>query len=209
MKPYIALLAALGTAAILAGCHTITGRETASAVELSDDQKYSLAFMWNEEKLAYDVYLELYKTYPLKQLANIANNSESVHKALVESLVQTYDINITNLVDYSRNYSKAELEALAPGEFAIGELQTAYDSLVAEGNVSKKAALGVGCKVEVQDIADLTAYIAIFDGVDDVVTTYKSLRDDSNKHYNAFNTALGDLDGSSCCDFGTDYCLNP
>jgi len=203
---FIALFAFV-TAGLFSGCHTTTYKNVSAPVELTDDQKYSLAYMWNEEKLAYDVYLELYKTFPLPQLYSIATNSESVHKARVEGLVETYDINITNLVDYTERYSKEELEALAAGEFAIGELQTAYTDLVSEGNVSKMASLGVGCKVEVKDIGDLTSYIALFDGIDDVVSTFEDLRTESYMHYDKFNAAIVGLGGGGCCDFGTEYCL--
>ena len=59
-------------------------------------RKYTIAFMWNEEKLAKDIYLELNLIYPTQQLENIATKSETMHQALVEDLVQRYDLNITN-----------------------------------------------------------------------------------------------------------------
>jgi hypothetical protein len=61
--------------------------------------------MWNEEKLAKDIYLELNKLYPTRQLENIATRAETQHEAMVEALVEKYDINITNLDDYTVEYS--------------------------------------------------------------------------------------------------------
>jgi len=213
MKMSVFVLFAIGLAGMLSGCHTTTYKNTSAPVELTMDQKDGLAYMWNEEKLAYDVYIELNSTYPAKQFSMISAK-ELEHRAVVETLVETYDINITNLVDYTEHYSKEELEALAPGEFAIDELQQAYDDFIIEGNVSKKAALSIGCKVEVKDINDLTGYMALFEGIDDVVMAFSALRDQSQMHYNAFNSALADLNVTDgCCNAmfspAEDYCLAP
>ena len=75
--------------------------------------------MWNEEKLAKDIYLELNKVQPQKQLENIATRSEVKHEQMVEDLVQKYDINITNLDTYEIKYSEAELRALPAGKFGV------------------------------------------------------------------------------------------
>jgi hypothetical protein len=210
MKPLIAALGVLGVTIILGGCHTVSGQESPSAQELSNDQKYALAYMWNEEKLAKDLYLALDALWGEDPLKKIAVNAETTHEAMIETLVEQYDINITNLSDYGRAYSEAELRALAPGEFAIPALQKLYEDLYAKGAASPQEALEVGCMVEMTDIGDLDNYIAVAEGFDDIVATFKTLRDDSYRHYNAFDTSLKNMGVTEgCCILGSTYCLNP
>ncbi|OQX59517.1 MAG: hypothetical protein B5M52_03210 [Helicobacteraceae bacterium 4484_230] len=105
----------------------------ASTSRLSEEQKYALAFMWNEEKLAKDIYLALNDVWPSQTFYNIATRGETQHEAAVEALVQRYDINITNLADYEESYSEAELRAFAPGKYAIPKIQDLFDALYAKG----------------------------------------------------------------------------
>ncbi len=174
---------------------------------LTEDQKYSLAYMWHEEKLARDLYLELNKLYPTVQLEQIGSMSENMHISLVQDLVEWYDINITNLVDYTVDYSKEELDALGTGEFAVPVIQELYDTLYAKGSASKQDALETGCMVEVTDINDLDGYIATAGDNKALVDTFTILRAGSYNHYWAFDNALrqmGIADG--CCSLGSEYC---
>ncbi len=176
---------------------------------LTDEQKYTIAFMWNEEKLAKDLYVELNLIYPTQQLENIGTRSEPMHQALVEDLVKRYDLNITNLVDYKENYSEEELRAFAPGEFGVQEIQDLYDTLYAEGEQSQQAALEVGCKVEVSDVEDLLEEIAIAEEVDaqDLIAVWNVLLSGSYNHYWAFDTGLKNMGiGDGCCSLGAEYC---
>lgn len=91
--------------------------------------------MWNEERLAQDIYLALYAINNVAQLSNIAR-SETSHVNLVENLVQSYDINITNLVDYTENYSEAELRAMPAGTYGIQSIQDLYNTLYDYGKPS-------------------------------------------------------------------------
>ncbi len=175
---------------------------------LSDTQKYSLAHMWFEEKLAHDLYLDLYDVTAASQLTNIATRSEVKHIQLVEDLVVVYDLNITNyLNDYMINYSKEELAALPRGTFAIPAIQTLYDDLFAQGKVSKQASLEVGCIVEVVDVDDLNLYI---EGAQDntaLVDTFTILREGSYAHYWSFDDGLKKLGISNgCCSLGVEFC---
>ncbi len=176
---------------------------------LTDAQKYTIAFMWNEEKMAKDLYLELNVIYPTQELETIATQSETRHEALVEELVQRYDLNITNLVDYTENYSEAELRAFAPGEFGVQEVQDLYDSLYAEGTQSQQTALEVGCKVEVLDVNDLLDEITIAQEVDaqDLIAAWNVLLSGSYNHYWAFDNGLKNLGVTEgCCSLGAAYC---
>ncbi|WP_201353449.1 ferritin-like domain-containing protein [Hydrogenimonas urashimensis] len=194
----------------MAGCGGGGGSGTPSSTELTDAQKYSLAYMWNEEKLAKDIYLALNESLPHTTLYNIATRSETQHEAAVEGLVQQYDINITNLKDYQVSYSEAELRALPAGKFAVPEIQNLYDKLYLKGMQSLESALQVGCMVEVTDVEDLDRYITTAGGNMDLVTVFTNLRSGSYNHYWAFDRALKAIGvANGCCSLGDKYCKTP
>ena len=91
---------------------------------LSNEQKYTLAYMWNEEKLAKDIYLELNKIHPSNTLYNIATKAETKHQASVEGLIEKYDLNILNPIDFEEHYLAEELAVYAPGEYSIDAIQS-------------------------------------------------------------------------------------
>ena len=187
--------------------------ESYPSVTLTDKQKYALAYMWNEEKLAYEVYSELNKVQPQKQLENIATRSEIKHIQMVEDLVQKYDINITNLDTYEVKYSEAELRALPVGTFGVEPIQALYNTLYDKGIKSGQDALEVGCMVEVTDVNDLIDYIAIAQEINatDIVDTFDKLKAGSYNHYWSFDKGLKNMGiTEGCCSLGTidgvDYC---
>ena len=223
MKPLLTPLLILLIGWVVSGCDSSSsgsdGSPTQSVYDvysyptytLTEDMKYSLAYMWHEEKLARDIYLALNEKYANSKMAMIASNGEETHITLVQSLVKKYDLNITNLSDYEVSYTEAELNALGSGEFAVPEIQSLYDDLYARGSASAEAALKVGCMVEVTDINDLTLYISQAGETEDLADVFTYLRSGSYKHYWAFDaelTALGVAEG--CCSIGTvggvDYC---
>ena len=174
---------------------------------LTNEQKYTLAYMWNEEKLAKDIYFALNELTPHQTLYNIAERSETKHEAMVEALIQKYDINITNLADYTISYSEDELRAFGPGQYGLPEIQDLYNVLYEKGSQSLIDALQVGCMVEVTDINDLDKDIVTASGADDLVMVFSSLRSGSYSHYWAFDSALKALGISDgCCSVGVDYC---
>lgn len=176
---------------------------------LNSEQKFALAHMWNEEKLAHDLYLALNEVQAASQFVNIATKSEVTHIELVENLVARYDINITNLADYTIAYSEAELRAMDAGVFGVSEIQTLYNDLYNRGKINLQAALEVGCIVEVVDVDDLNIYINDTSYPEDLVSTFKILRDGSYKHYWAFDGALKQRGVSEgCCVLGDTYCKN-
>jgi hypothetical protein len=175
--------------------------------ELTTEQKYSLAYMWHEEKLAKEIYLELNKVHPSEQLVNIANNAEVKHIEYVQNLVEWYDINVTNIADYEINYSANELDSMGVGLFALPEIQSLYDMLYDKGITSPQDTLEVGCMVEVTDVNDLDKYIVEAGDNMALVDTFNILRDGSYNHYWSFDKGLknmGITDG--CCSLGIEYC---
>jgi len=175
--------------------------------ELTQEQKYSLAYMWHEEKLAKEIYLELNKIYPTNQLEKIANNAEVKHIEFVQNLVAWYDINITNIANYEIKYSAEELDSMPVGKYAIEDIENLYNLLYEKGSGSQQASLEVGCIVEVTDINDLDDYLVTAGTNQALIDTFKILRSGSYEHYWAFDkglVAMAISDG--CCSLGDEYC---
>jgi len=192
--------------------------EVATSEKLSQELINTLAYMGNEERLAYDVYNELYKQYPnAKQFTNIATNGEYQHITLVQELIQKYklndDVNFTNIDLPTLGYMNTPIEDMEAGTYDIAEIQKLYDDLVAQGSTSEIDALKVGCIIEVVDVNDLTHDIALAqaENATEIVSVFETLRSGSYNHYWAFDDGLkkrGVADG--CCALGTidgvDYC---
>jgi hypothetical protein len=171
---------------------------------LTEDMKYSLAFMWFEEKMARDLYTILGESHSLKSMQNIKNTEQS-HMNAVEQLIERYDINVTNINDFTRNYSKTELANLPIGTFALQEIESLYTTLLEEGTPSPIKALQVGCKVEVLDITDLKSHMQ--HAPEDFTAVYSNLLDGSYNHYFAFDNALKNVGVSTgCCSLGEKFC---
>jgi hypothetical protein len=178
-----------------------------AASELTDEQKYTIAYMWNEEKLAKDIYLGLNALTPSPTLYNIATNAETAHQASVEAIIEKYDLNILNLDDYSGGYSADALSNYSPGQYSLQEITTLYDTLYSLGSQSLQSALEVGCMVEVTDINDLDRDILAAEGAPDLVLVFENLRSGSYSHYWSFNTALQSMGVTEgCCVLGADFC---
>ncbi len=136
---------------------------------ITDKQKSDLLFMYQEEKLARDVYTALSKEHTLPVFSNIAK-SEANHMAQVEALLNKYQIKVPKLKD---------------GEFNDKDLQNLYKKLVTEGKYSLKSALNVGIAIEDKDIADLKEKIK--NAPEDIQFVYKNLLKASENHRKAFD----------------------
>lgn len=240
MKRKLTLTTSILSILFLAACNTTT--ETNSNTEtsqlpqtvldavaspkntLSQELLNTLSYMGNEERLAYDVYMRLYQSFPTQQtFYNIASKAESKHIETVQLLVKKYvsDLNqFTNTnktVDSALNldisYTDYNISQLPAGQYNVDAIQTLYNILTNKGLVSQRDALEVGCMVEVTDINDLVIDLALAnkENASDIVTSFEFLRDGSYSHYWAFDKALqntGVTDG--CCSLGTidgvNYC---
>jgi hypothetical protein len=175
--------------------------------DLNETQEATLAYMWDEERLARDLYLAFNDLTPSTTLYNIATNAESKHVESVELLVKKYDLNLFNAPDYSGGYDAAALADVSAGEYINPDLTTLYDTLYAEGSQSEQAALEVGCKVEVTDISDLDRDILLAGEAQDISLVFQNLRSGSYSHYWAFDKALKNIGVSEgCCSLGDEYC---
>lgn len=182
--------------------------ETTSTSVLTQELMDSITHMYSEERLAYDVYMNIYKIQAIQQLQNIAINSETKHIEEVNTLAITYDLNITKYPDTGHPYSTNDLERYGSGEYPVEPIQELYNFLYDKGIQSNKDALEVGCMVEVVDIEDLNEYIKQADesNASDVLESFIILKNGSYKHYATFDEALKKLNdptslspNAGCC----------
>ncbi|WP_051321668.1 DUF2202 domain-containing protein [Chrysiogenes arsenatis] len=138
---------------------------------LNDSQENFLATLWEEEKLARDVYLALYQQHNLRLLRNIAA-SEQEHMDATAALLTRYSI------EYPLT--------LASGTFANETFQTLYNTLVAQGSASLGAALQVGASIEQLDIDDIDHGLTL-NMPTDVRTILQNLRQGSVNHLSSFH----------------------
>ena len=144
---------------------------------LTQEQKDDLIFMYQEEKLARDVYIALGKKWGSRVFLNI-QKSEQVHMNAIKRLLDKYSL-------------EAPVDSADIGEFENEELQALYNQLIEKGNLSLKDALEVGVAIEETDIADLEAKIV--DAPSDIARVYSRLLRGSNHHLKAFNANLDNL----------------
>ena len=147
---------------------------------LTPQEKKDLLFMYEEEKLAKDVYQTLGKMYPDMKVFNIYK-AEINHNRAVANVLKHYNVELPSRVE-------------EVGKFKNEKLQKLYNELVAKGKKSLKDALEVGIMIEVIDIKDLDEKIANAKSPD-VIALFKFLRDGSYNHYNAFNRVLKRVTG--------------
>jgi len=185
--------------------------------KLNQDNKNDLAYMGNEERLAYDVYMTLYSYYQnqgknIKQFYNIATKGETKHIQTVRDLVNKYSLtkdDLNNLTTAPVASSTTAQSSLPAGKYDIQSLQDLYNTLIAKGKNSVKDALEVGCMVEVTDINDLNPKIdhAKASAAEDLEAAFNFLRDGSYNHYWAFDKGLKNLGiEAGCCSLGDNWC---
>lgn len=161
----------LGLALMMA---VASGRPLFAAPSLTLDQQAALRHMYEEEKLARDVYTVLYDKWQMS-IFNTIKQSEQRHMDSMKGLLVYYSV---------------PFEVLPPGQFSLVSLQNFYDELLNSGMSSKVKALEVGVNIETTDIADLDAYLGSFT-YKNIVNVYQNLRAASQNHLDAFNSQLG------------------
>ncbi len=143
---------------------------------LSKNEKEYISYMREEEKIARDVYLTLYKKWGLKTFNNIATKSEQRHMDMVKVLIDKYgleDSTVDNTV----------------GVFKTKEFQDLYDDLVVKGSKSLADAIKVGLTIEDLDIYDLDRYLSETKNPD-VKNIFQKLNKGSFNHAQAFKRQL-------------------
>jgi hypothetical protein len=184
----------------------VTDAIDAPKSKLSQNVKDAITYMYSEEGLAHDVYLNIYKIQAVKQLQNIATKSEVKHIEAVNQLAIKYDLNMTQYPDTNVPYS---IDGIKSGMYPVEPVQDLYNMLYDKGIQSKQAALEVGCMVEVVDINDLDDYIEEVEksNAPDVLKVFNYLRNGSYNHYWSFDAGLKNMNiTDGCCSLGQEYC---
>jgi hypothetical protein len=148
-------------------------------VTLLDFEETAVLYMWEEEKLARDVYLALANAWQLPIFGNIAL-SEQNHMDLVWKLIATCGIVHSFTED-------------TPGVFKNESLGQLYVDLVARGKVSLIDGLLVGAEIEDLDLFDLYEILGATDN-DHLELVFHNLAKGSRNHLRAFVRALAAQD---------------
>ena len=160
---------------------------------LSSSEKSALIYMYQEEKLAKDVYSTLAQMYPEVSAFSHIYNAEVKHERAVANVLEHYGIPLPVRGD-------------EVGVFADEKLQSLYNDLISKGEKSRTDAIEVGIMVEVTDVEDLDKYLQEATSPD-VIALFKFLRAGSYNHYNAFNRALEMYTGKDACELmSSEWC---
>ena len=137
---------------------------------LTSQEAEQLSYLREEEKVARDVYRLLYDRWGLVSFSNIAEAEQRHMDAVLNTLLR-YGLNDPALEQ--------------PGVFSNQELQQLYDGLIAQGMVSKRAALWVGALIEEVDMQDLDNMTLATDK-ENLINLYAQLHCGSRNHLRAF-----------------------
>lgn len=171
MKRIVILLVTLGLVfstampAFAAGDPTLTEEETAS-----------LLYMFEEEKMARDVYNAMYVLWGHNIFLKIAT-SEQNHMDAVQTLLERY------VVPVPQNEA---------GVFTDTTLAALYTELMGIGSQTLVDALNVGVTIEETDILDLQEQLAVMTRKD-ILQVYNNLMRGSINHLRSFNKVLSKL----------------
>lgn len=185
MKTLITIVASV----LLLGCasetESVTGTTTEGALlakggtgtvlfgdEISPQERASLLWMREEEKLARDIYFRMNERWHYRVFANI-QQSEEQHMRAMLMLLNRYTI-------------PDPVGENGVGVFTDPQLQALYNQLLARGMQSLNEAIAVGIVIEQTDIADLQQGIRITDNRD-IKQVYQNLLQASRNHLRAFS----------------------
>lgn len=146
--------------------------------ELITDDAAGLLYIYEEEKLARDVYQALYALWGQPTFVNIAK-SEQAHMDAVAGLLRGYGLTIP----------ENEL-----GTFNDTGLQGLYNSLMTSGSQSLADALRVGAMIEELDIIDLQIRLTATTD-EDIQMVYSNLMNGSFNHMRIFVGVLENQTG--------------
>ena len=164
---------------LLANSYAFAGKNSnSSSSQLTTMQKDELFYMYQEEKVARDVYVAFGKLYPNEMTFANIQVSEQRHMDAVEMLCNRYGINTSGVNEG------------AYGTFVLPALQELYNYCVNRGSKSLLEALKVGELIEITDINDLSKAISDMSKYTDIVNVLSNLRDGSNNHLDAFRRRI-------------------
>jgi hypothetical protein len=147
-----------------------TSLETLPSGTLNQSEKDALLFMYEEEKMARDLYTLFGGLWDKPMFDNISR-AEQTHMDTVQVLMERYEIALPGTNE--------------AGIYSNVELQTLYARLSAQGSLSEADALLAGGAVEEIDILDLRERLTQTDQAD-IQTVFENLLSGSINHLNSF-----------------------
>lgn len=147
-------------------------------VELTDAEEEGLIHARQAEKVARDVYTELYAAWGDKFLANLMA-SEQKHMNAVKRMLIKYGIDDPVTDD-------------EVGVFSDPEFTKLFDDYVAQGLISQKEAMAVGVTIEEETIAFLEDQLS-FVTAKSLKRVYTNLKRASERHLAAFVRHLPEI----------------
>ena len=160
------------TAILLSNCSNDSNND--SLIPLSQAEINDLKFLREEEKLARDVYLYAFNKHQAVIFKNISQ-SEQTHMNSVLNLMNKYGI---------PDSASTEI-----GVFNNPDLQTLYNSLTKQADISLIEALKAGATIEDLDINDIDDFTANTTKPD-LLNVYGNLNCGSKNHIRAFTRWL-------------------
>ncbi len=136
------------------------GERSQQASSLNKQQKFSLAYLWQKQKLASNLYSSFQKNFDFYLLSSNATAGK-VYQQKLESIIKHYDLNINDLDHFSGSYSASELSAIAKNNYAIQSIQDEFDHLIKRGKSSLNDALQAACMHETTKIDELDRFIEL------------------------------------------------
>ncbi len=167
---------ATGVPELSIGTNTAPNTEAVATLNNQQDQEIDdLLFMWEEEKMARDVYTKMFEKYGATIFSNI-KQSETKHMDAVKKLLDQRKI-------------ATPIDGTQIGNFKNIQIAQMYAELMAEGNISLNDAYQVGLKIEMVDIEDLSKRIS---NTQDpaILNVYKNLLKGSENHKASFESKL-------------------
>jgi hypothetical protein len=151
--------------------------DSLKVTQLDENQKLIIYSIYEEEKVARDVYITLGNLYPSENTFANIQLSEQTHMDAVRNLCVKYGIDIPD-VDQP------------VGDFSLEAMDALYKGFVAAGQTSLISALQVGIDIEIMDIADLGEALEYPNMPRDVQKVLTNLINGSISHLEAFTTAF-------------------
>ena len=146
---------------------------TITEVTLSEAQESHLVDLFEEEKLAHDLYSEFYEAHAYKPFSH-HTEAEAKHMGFVDEILTQYEISRPNL---------------DPGFFENTEFQNAYNEWLTKGVADGVEACYIAAYIEEMDILDLIEGIKIAETTP-IKDLYETLKSGSENHLRAYNKFL-------------------
>lgn len=145
--------------------------QTQPKVMLSTQQKNHIIQLYEEEKLAQNLYVQFYDKHGYKPFSH-HSEAEARHMQAVADVLVQYEL---------------EVPENPEGVFNNKEYQKAYNEWLPKGMADGKDALYIAAYIEEMDILDLMDAIAQIAETDDIKNMYEQLLAGSENHLRAYN----------------------